>query len=88
VLLPPRRHELGDNAIAIGDDNRLAGRGQPDVFAEFVLQDFEADGARRFQVASGSYFVNPPPRTIYASQWAAPCYAEAKEKGPIMKFIE
>src|SRR5262249_14480950 len=37
-------NEFGDRVAAVGDDDRLAGRGQPDVFAELVLQDLEADG--------------------------------------------
>src|SRR3984893_8407263 len=37
LRLSPRRHDLGDDAITVGDDDRLAGRRQPDVFAQPVF---------------------------------------------------
>jgi hypothetical protein len=58
MLLLPRRHDFGDDTVAVGDDDRLAGRGPTDIFAELVLQNFEADGGHSRKVASGSYFVN------------------------------
>jgi len=53
----PRRDNFGDGAAAIGDDDRLARRGEADIFAELVLQDLQPYLAHRPQVASGSYFV-------------------------------
>src|ERR1700746_3327165 len=53
-----RRHDFGDDAAAIGDDDRLARRRQADKFAELVLQDLEPDGVHPHEVASGGYFVN------------------------------
>src|SRR5438876_751454 len=37
VLVPPRRHDLGDDTAAVGDHDGLTGRGQPDIFAQLVL---------------------------------------------------
>ena len=47
--LPSRRHDLGDNTAAVGDDDRFARRRQADVFAELVLQDFQPDRAHDAQ---------------------------------------
>ncbi len=45
VLLPAMRHDLGNRATAVSDDDRLAGRSQPNVLAQLVLQNFQTDGA-------------------------------------------
>src|SRR5580700_7635214 len=54
----PGRHKFRDRATAIGNDDRFAGTRGPDVFAELVLEDFEADGAHGGKVATRGYFVN------------------------------
>src|SRR5215472_15344098 len=60
VLVPPRRHDLGDGTAAVGDHDGLTARGQPDIFAQLILQNFQPDGVHHFKVGSRSYFVNPP----------------------------
>src|SRR4029077_8745964 len=57
VLVPPRRHDLGDDTAAVGDHDGLTFRGQPDVFAQLVLQNLQPDGVHHLRVASRSYFV-------------------------------
>src|SRR5262249_3152146 len=44
VWVPPRRHDLGDDAAAVGDHDGLTVRNQPDVFAQLVLQNLQPDG--------------------------------------------
>jgi hypothetical protein len=35
-----RRYDFGNGMTAIGDDHRLARRCQPNIFAEFIFEDF------------------------------------------------
>src|SRR5215472_6714977 len=43
ICVAPWRHDLGDNAVAIGDHDRLARRCQANIFAELVLQRLQAN---------------------------------------------
>ena len=59
------RADLRHRPVAVGDDDRLARRGQADIFGELVLQAFQADGAHAGQ--SGLWrllfqFDRPPKR--------------------------
>src|SRR5439155_15606917 len=53
------RPELGDDAVAVCDEHRFAGRRQANVLAEPVFERLEADGSHGATVASGSYLVKP-----------------------------
>src|SRR5437899_2272039 len=53
-----RWHQLGDDAIPVGYEDRLASGGEPDVLAQFVLERLEPHRAHAALVASGSYLVN------------------------------
>jgi len=81
-----RRNKLGHHAVAVGDKHRLAARGQADVFAELVLEDFDADRAHDYDVATGSYFVNPgaisPCRTATRRPAARPRSSTAPPRSP------
>src|SRR6266568_5473846 len=57
------RHQLGDHAVALGDEHHLALLREADILAQLVLQDLEADGAHGRNVASGSYQRNEAPTT-------------------------
>ena len=65
VRVPPWRDDLGDNAVAIGDHDRIAGGRQTDIFAELVLQHLQTHGAHRRKVASAAPFRR-------ARRWRAP----------------
>jgi hypothetical protein len=52
-----RRPDLGDDPIAVCYEHGLARGGQAHIFAEPVLQGFEADRAHERKVASRSFFV-------------------------------
>jgi hypothetical protein len=47
-----RGDQFGDHAVAVRHQHGLAARDQPNIFAELVLQDLEADGTH---AAYGSY---------------------------------
>ncbi len=48
----PRRPHLGDDAVAIGDQYRLAGSGETDVLAQAVVQLLDPDGSHGVMVAT------------------------------------
>ena len=52
------RLEFNDDATTVRHLDSLSTRGDPDVFAELVLEYFEANGLHRRKVASGGYLVN------------------------------
>lgn len=54
----PGRTKLGHDAIAVRDQNGFASGRQPDIFAELVFEQFDADRPHAIKVATGSYFVN------------------------------
>jgi hypothetical protein len=43
--LGARRRQLGNDAIAVGDEDGLAASGETHIFAELVLEGFQADSA-------------------------------------------
>ena len=53
----PRRDELSDNPIAISHQNRFAPGGQSHIFAEFVLEGLNPNGAHAIEVATLGYSV-------------------------------
>jgi hypothetical protein len=55
-----RRAYFRNNSITIGDQNGLAAGGKPNVFTQFVLKDFDANGPHSRYVATESYFVKTP----------------------------
>jgi hypothetical protein len=52
-----RRPYFGNNSITIGDQNGFTAGGKPNVFTQFVFQDFDANGPHPPNVATGGYFV-------------------------------
>jgi hypothetical protein len=52
------RNNFGDDTLAIRHQHRFARSGSANILAELVLEDFEADGAHTFNVASRGHFVN------------------------------
>jgi hypothetical protein len=53
----PGRTKLGHDAIAVRDQNDFASSSQPNVFAELVFEQFDADRPHGIKVATGSYLV-------------------------------
>ena len=51
------RRELGHDAITVRHQNRFAVCHQAHVFAQLVLERFQADSTHPTKVATGSYFV-------------------------------
>jgi hypothetical protein len=43
--VPFRRHKLGHYPITVGDQDSFSIRGQANVLAKLVLQDFQPDGS-------------------------------------------
>jgi hypothetical protein len=60
-LRPPRcrRPELRDHTVAVHHQHDLAGGGEPDVFAQAVLEELDSDSAHSRKVATGSYLIKP-----------------------------
>jgi hypothetical protein len=52
------RTKLSHHAVAVRDQHGLACRREPDVLAELVLEEFDADRSHESMVATGSYVVN------------------------------
>jgi hypothetical protein len=52
--LPAGGAKLGHDLIAIGDEHRLAGLDQAEVFAQTIFQNLDADGFHAAIVATGS----------------------------------
>jgi len=48
---------LRNNTVAIGDQNRLAGGGEPNILTQLILERFEANGAHGLNVATRGPFV-------------------------------
>jgi hypothetical protein len=40
-----RRHQLSHHAVSVRNQDRLAARDKPDIFAQFVLENLQADGS-------------------------------------------
>jgi hypothetical protein len=60
MFLLSRRHDLGDDPVAVGDDDRLAGRGPTNIFAELVLQKRPTVGiAAKWLLESTCQFMQP-----------------------------
>lgn len=51
--------QFRDDTVPFGHEDRLAARGRPDVFAEVVLEDLEADAAHVAKVATGAMSSDP-----------------------------
>ncbi|MBY0273853.1 hypothetical protein K2Z84_00815 [Candidatus Binatia bacterium] len=50
--------KLGDDAVAVRDEDGFPTLGKTHVLAELVLQHLEADGAHAAEVVSGRYLGN------------------------------
>lgn len=59
-----RRHEFGDDAIAVGHENGFTGSRRPHVFAELILQVLDANNPHFQKVATRGHLFNPPPRRL------------------------
>lgn len=57
-----RRHELGNDPIAVGYQDGFAGCRCPDILTELVLQVLDTHDAHERKVATRSYHFNPLPR--------------------------
>ena len=58
--LTASRSKLGHDLIAIGDQDRLAGLDQPDVFGEPRLELLDPDDLHSFKLVTGGHLVNRP----------------------------
>lgn len=69
-LTPARadRPQLGDNTVPVGHQDRFSAFRQPDVLAQMVLENLDADGTHAIKVATSGHLVKERhPRTYRAA---------------------